>query len=315
MLGAFLLLWASLGSPVSRGAAQDSVDIADLAFSPSTITVPAGTTVIWANQDSAEHRITGETGGWDSGLMTPGQSYSSTFATSGRYPYICLLHPFMRGTVVVTEAAGSPEAVSPTPPRITTPVDGALLDDFSPTFSWTVPEGATQYDLEVIPVDDDGPAVSMIGNATFSFTLPPPPSWFGLLPDMGYTWRVRVTDAAVAVGPDDPAWGAWSARRSFRTPTVSSESISFFSPAAASTVATLTPTLQWTDTNSNVFYYEVQISKQAAFGPDAFLYWELLLAGAASGARRWDAGGLVPHLQLQLVRADSHRYPCPYRFA
>ncbi|HEX3286214.1 MAG TPA: plastocyanin/azurin family copper-binding protein [Mycobacterium sp.] len=79
------------------------VSISDFKFNPATLTIPAGTTVTWTNQDEEPHTIAAKDGSFHSpGLDTHG-SYSFTFTTPGSYDYICSIHPFMTGTVVVTK--------------------------------------------------------------------------------------------------------------------------------------------------------------------------------------------------------------------
>jgi plastocyanin len=70
-------------------------------FSPSTTTVPVGTTVTWTNNDITTHTVTSDTNVWNSGNLAPGDSYSFTFNTKGTFAYHCMIHGFMRGTVVV----------------------------------------------------------------------------------------------------------------------------------------------------------------------------------------------------------------------
>ena len=76
-------------------------------FSPATITVVIGVnnTVIWTNDDSAEHTVTATNNSFNSGLIEPGQSFTYTFTTPGTYTYYCTIHPWMKGTVIV-KAAG-----------------------------------------------------------------------------------------------------------------------------------------------------------------------------------------------------------------
>ncbi|HET6622735.1 MAG TPA: cupredoxin family copper-binding protein [Candidatus Saccharimonadales bacterium] len=84
----------------------DRVTIEQYAFSPATITIKAGTTVTWTNRDSVNHTVTSDDGSaikFDSGDMAQGQTYQFTFDQPGTYNYHCTPHPFMRGTVVVTE--------------------------------------------------------------------------------------------------------------------------------------------------------------------------------------------------------------------
>ncbi|HET7603518.1 MAG TPA: cupredoxin domain-containing protein [Gemmatimonadales bacterium] len=80
------------------------VVIRDFAFQPAALTVPEGTTVIWVNCEDAEgtpgHTTTSDA--WDSPTLTPGQSFAVTPA-AGSYPYHCRPHPFMEGSVTVSE--------------------------------------------------------------------------------------------------------------------------------------------------------------------------------------------------------------------
>lgn len=83
--------------------AGNAVSINNFKFDPATITVPVGTTVTWTNQDEEPHTIAAKDGSFHSpGLDTHG-SYSFTFSTPGTFDYICSIHPFMTGTVVVTQ--------------------------------------------------------------------------------------------------------------------------------------------------------------------------------------------------------------------
>ena len=87
----------------STSGATDEVEIEDFAFNPSPITVKKGTKVTWTNKDTAEHTVTGTSGGPDSGLFGKGESYSFTFNEVGAFSYFCEPHPHMTGTVIVTE--------------------------------------------------------------------------------------------------------------------------------------------------------------------------------------------------------------------
>lgn len=86
----------------SAPMAGNTVDIANFAFSPATLTVKVGTTVTWTNQDSAAHTVTSDTGLFDSGNMPQGKSFSYTFTTAGTYAYHCTYHAMMKGSIVVT---------------------------------------------------------------------------------------------------------------------------------------------------------------------------------------------------------------------
>lgn len=66
---------------------------------PSSITVKAGTTVTWTNNDSMAHTVTGA--GWSSDQLSYGQSFSHKFSSAGSFDYHCSIHPVMQGTVNV----------------------------------------------------------------------------------------------------------------------------------------------------------------------------------------------------------------------
>ncbi|MEO5498990.1 MAG: plastocyanin/azurin family copper-binding protein [Candidatus Saccharimonadales bacterium] len=70
------------------------------------ITVKKGTTVTWTNDDSAKHDVTPDEETEEfktSELFGKGETYSVTFNTVGKFSYYCSPHPYMKGTVTVTE--------------------------------------------------------------------------------------------------------------------------------------------------------------------------------------------------------------------
>ncbi|MCB1246045.1 MAG: cupredoxin domain-containing protein, partial [Acidimicrobiia bacterium] len=82
------------------------------AYSPNELTVKVGTTVTWVNNDTTMHTVTSGTvtdnvpnsdGIFDSGFLAEGDTFSYTFTEVGEFPYHCLPHPWMQGTVIVTE--------------------------------------------------------------------------------------------------------------------------------------------------------------------------------------------------------------------
>ena len=69
-------------------------------FAPTPLTVPAGTTVTFGNNDGTTHTATADNGAWNVSL-TPGQTNTTTLTTPGTYTYHCTIHSFMKGTIVV----------------------------------------------------------------------------------------------------------------------------------------------------------------------------------------------------------------------
>lgn len=82
--------------------AGTSVRMSGLRFEPMTITIAAGQTVRWFNDDTAPHTVSAIDRSWDSGDLPPGASFERRFDTPGTYPYLCRYHPRMTGTVQVT---------------------------------------------------------------------------------------------------------------------------------------------------------------------------------------------------------------------
>jgi plastocyanin len=82
----------------NKGDAQ--VRIINFKFSPATVTIHAGQAVEWTNDDSVAHTV--DLSGVISNVLNRGDHYAQRFAAPGTYAYICSIHPFMHGTVVVT---------------------------------------------------------------------------------------------------------------------------------------------------------------------------------------------------------------------
>jgi plastocyanin len=87
----------SSNSPV----AANTISINNFAFSPSTITVSAGTEITFINNDSKTHRPIGDSNAFDFGQLAPGQSSKQTLTQAGTFPYKCSIHPSMTGTIIV----------------------------------------------------------------------------------------------------------------------------------------------------------------------------------------------------------------------
>jgi len=71
------------------------------AFTAADLNIAAGTAVTWVNGDSTSHTSTSNAAGWDSGIVAPGGQFSFVFQSAGTFPYHCVIHPGMVGTVVV----------------------------------------------------------------------------------------------------------------------------------------------------------------------------------------------------------------------
>jgi plastocyanin len=75
--------------------------VKDFMFSPTPLTVKAGSTVTWTNMDDEPHTVVSDTGVFKSGGMDTNESFSFKFDKPGTYHFTCSIHPRMVGTVVV----------------------------------------------------------------------------------------------------------------------------------------------------------------------------------------------------------------------
>ncbi len=81
-----------------------------LNFAPPSVTVSAGTTIIFTNNDTVTHNVDWQsvpsgstiTAGTTSPNMKGGQTYTVTLTVPGTYNYVCDFHSWMKGTITVT---------------------------------------------------------------------------------------------------------------------------------------------------------------------------------------------------------------------
>ncbi len=100
------------------------VPLANYAFNPGTLEIPAGTTVIFRNTDPDPHTVTSDTGAFPEGQLQEGQEYKFTFNQVGDFPYFCQFHGAkggvgMAGVIKVVAATAQlavPTAVAPQQP-------------------------------------------------------------------------------------------------------------------------------------------------------------------------------------------------------
>jgi len=80
---------------------SNTVSIENMLYNPGSLTVKAGTTVSWTNNDNVDHTVTANDGSFDSGAIKMGSKYSHTFSTTGTFAYHCTFHANMKASVVV----------------------------------------------------------------------------------------------------------------------------------------------------------------------------------------------------------------------
>jgi plastocyanin len=142
-----LALALTANTPVQAIMADSSVSVSvtESGFAPPVVTITVGTAVVWTNHtQETVHLVSGEPyrvclplvlcnasntrvtatsppmagtvvtrqqGNWGSVDIVPGESYTHTFATAGKYPYFLAGHPDRTGLVVVQEAPPAPDFV------------------------------------------------------------------------------------------------------------------------------------------------------------------------------------------------------------
>jgi amicyanin len=91
--------FGALGAAIASAPAAVTID--NFAFNAPAITVAAGTTVTWSNNDDIPHTVRAVDGSFHSAAMDSGDHYSFTFTKPGVYSYFCSIHPKMVGKVIV----------------------------------------------------------------------------------------------------------------------------------------------------------------------------------------------------------------------
>jgi plastocyanin len=107
ILGGLLGLLAGVAVMAAPAATESTaVNIDNFTFTPQRVTVKAGTTVTWANNDDIPHVVASSTKAFRSKVLDTDDKFAFTFTTAGVYEYFCSLHPHMTGTIVVEAAVG-----------------------------------------------------------------------------------------------------------------------------------------------------------------------------------------------------------------
>ena len=104
-------------------AAQVTITINDSTFSPRNVTVNPGDTVTWVNTGTIAHTVTSDNGGFDSGTISVGQSFTALFNTAGNYGYRCNFHGGVggvgqSGTITVASANAPVPSVPASSPSV-----------------------------------------------------------------------------------------------------------------------------------------------------------------------------------------------------
>ena len=93
------------GSHAAAGSSADTIVIKNFMFSPMSLKVSPGATVTVHNEDPVTHTFTdkADPGLFSTGDIAGGQSKTiKAPSKAGSYPYICMIHQYMSGTLVVS---------------------------------------------------------------------------------------------------------------------------------------------------------------------------------------------------------------------
>jgi plastocyanin len=101
LLLALLFSGVSALSFAEPKSSTHTVDIEAMKFSPATLEVKAGDTVVWKNKDAFPHNAAAENKGFRSADIQSGQSWKFKAADKGVFPYACTLHPGMKAVLTV----------------------------------------------------------------------------------------------------------------------------------------------------------------------------------------------------------------------
>ena len=138
-------------------------------FIPSEVTIDVGSEVTWINDDaghtvsSGDLEVDPDNVGtiFDSGLFPAGKTFSYTFEEAGEFPYLCIVHPWMKGTVIVQEAHaddGDGGAMDHEGQATAMSADGSVMVKIGAA----APAAGEELDVEVEFTDADGNAIDHV---------------------------------------------------------------------------------------------------------------------------------------------------------
>jgi plastocyanin len=95
----------SLATPLVAAAPGHSVTVvlSNMSFGRVPADLKVGDTVVWVNHDTVPHTVTARDRSFDL-HVGPGQSASQSLDKPGTFPFFCIYHSMMRGTLKVAAA-------------------------------------------------------------------------------------------------------------------------------------------------------------------------------------------------------------------
>ena len=99
--GIRIVAQASTPVPSPMPSPVSIIHIKNFAYVPDSVTIPAGSTVKFVEDDETPHTVTASDGSFDSGNLNQKQTWTHTFAKAGTYPYYCAYHTYMKGKIII----------------------------------------------------------------------------------------------------------------------------------------------------------------------------------------------------------------------
>jgi plastocyanin len=93
-------LWAAGASAATP--APSTIRIDNFSFQPATITVPAGTHLVFENHDDLPHTVVIPDLQQKSKMLDTDDKYETVLDKPGKYVFFCGIHPMMKGEITVT---------------------------------------------------------------------------------------------------------------------------------------------------------------------------------------------------------------------
>jgi len=100
-LGASAAATLPLLATAAKAATTHNVTIKSFKFDPADITIAAGDSITFTNEDGAPHTATDANGAFDTDRLNKGGAATLTFASAGSFDYFCKFHPNMKGKITI----------------------------------------------------------------------------------------------------------------------------------------------------------------------------------------------------------------------
>ena len=91
---------------IARGSASPGCEKTNECYLPYSVSINEHSSITWTNDDTTVHTATsgipsdGPNGIFDSGLISPGKTFTNQFDEEGTFDYYCIAHPWMTGKVI-----------------------------------------------------------------------------------------------------------------------------------------------------------------------------------------------------------------------